>query len=250
MILVVDGNELFMRSLFAWRRRSLKSNKTPPFSYFFLLQLSSYVKMFNTSELSRIILATDVGESWRKKLFPSYKSQRKKERLKFRDIDWSDVYCIYNQLLSDLNTLSRVFVISLPLIEGDDIISCVCTFGDEQVVVVSQDTDFEQLTYFQNVRLFSTRTKNYKNVSNPLKKLRRKILKGDTSDNIPPAHTKKEMRRNYRLICLLHLPSYVTNRVYNYLRMLSTFYKQSNKKEFLNRWNYKFLKKLNNPLFI
>lgn len=241
-ILVLDGNELLHKAIFVYRK-----NKKIPISFFFLKQVCKYVKMF--SDVSKVIIASDSRDSWRKSYYPLYKAQRKEFRRKFTDIDWERVFKDYERLLTNINVLTNIHVISIDRVEGDDIISCICNyFKDNEVICVSQDKDLIQLLSLSNVKIYSPRLKDFRSVKNPIQELDKLIRKGDVSDNIPKVVTTKDYERNEKLINLLKLPEFIVNKVYNTLRMIDKLKKTTNYNHFMSIYRFKFLKEFSRQL--
>ncbi len=210
MILVLDGNELLMRSIFIWRRQ-----KRVPITYFLLLQLFKYIKDVPST---KIYLVADGGGSWRKTIYPEYKANRKGFRDSFSDIDWDKIFGDYNKLLANLQSFSPIKVVKIENIEGDDVMSYVARYSEGDVTIVSQDKDMQQLLVLPNVYVFSPRKQEYiTRDSSILDIVPEKIRKGDKGDNIPGANNLPEQIRNQVLIDLINLPTTVDAKIREYL---------------------------------
>lgn len=233
MILILDSNELLMKSIFIWRK-----SKTIPFEYFYLLQLIKYLKLFQSN---KVFLAADKEDSWRKVIFSSYKENRKKLRDSYPDIPWEKLFYRYDNLLQNINNFTSITAIQIPHLEGDDIITSICyIYKDAQKIVVSQDRDIAQLAKLPLTKVYSTRTKKFREAE-PLEVVYDKILKGDRSDNIPRANDLVEKIRNCILVDLLNIPRVIIDEVRKYVDTINKN-KQINNK-FLNIYKYKFLQK-------
>ena len=198
MILIVDSNELLMKAIFIWRR-----SKTVPFEYFYLLQLFKYLKKFNPS---KVYLAADKGDSWRKSLFPSYKENRKKLRNSFPDIPWQKIFQKYDTILQNINLLTPINSIQIPHLEGDDIISALChIYKSQYKIVISQDRDLSQLVRIPNTEVYSTRANKFRTREEAEETLSKKIMLGDISDDIPKATSLVDKIRNYLPVSYTHL---------------------------------------------
>lgn len=158
-----------------------------------------------------IILAVDspLG-SWRKDVDSNYKANRKELRAK-AGIDWSIQYAEFNALLENFEVSTSFHIVCLHRLEADDIISYgVRHFKDSECVVISSDTDYEQLVKFPNVKLFSPVTKKYKIITeNPHVLIDKKIKKEKTDNLITPIKSLADYKKRDLLVNLLKLPEYV-----------------------------------------
>lgn len=144
MILVIDGNNIIMRS-FHTQQGTLctKEGKPSGCIYGFLNSLKHYLELF--SNVDKIICTWDGGRSkWRKSLYPEYKANRSyndtpEEKEKFDGL-WEQIN-ILHEFLPSLG----VYSIRMPETEADDIIAAICRNTEEQKIVVSADKDMLQL---------------------------------------------------------------------------------------------------------
>ena len=239
MILIIDCNVLLMSSVFVWRK-----NKKVPISYFLLLQLFKYVKMFKPES---IYVAADKGGSWRKEIYSEYKANRKPFRDSFPDIDWQKVFKEYNTLLNNLQSFTPIKVVQIEHIEGDDVISYICRYMQGKKVIVTKDKDITQLLVLPNVSVVIPAKKGKVNVYNSLENnvVEDKIKNGDKSDNIPKAKSFSQMVRNQILIDLLNLPIIIESTIRAYL---DSIIKNPNKKLFCSAYPFKFIPQVYNLL--
>lgn len=237
--LIIDANELLMRSIFVWRK-----NKNIPFQYFLLRQIIKYIKELKAS---RVFIAADGGHSWRKHIYSEYKANRKDFREKIEDVNWNSVFRSYNFLLKNLDKCTITNVIQIDNIEADDIISYLSRYlsyvHQEDVIIVSQDSDIRQLASIPRVKVYSTRRKKFVDEDNAINIIKNKMIKGDTSDNIPKANTFGERVRNYILVNLLKLPEPVEETIRNQIESVLYSKKEVNREEFTKVYKYKFLQK-------
>lgn len=133
--LIIDGNYLLNRLTFTLHKNNLL--------YGALLKslensMSNYKRWY---PFTNIYLASDSKErSWRKKLFPEYKANRKKDS----DIDWKFVFDTYSEFKENLG---NVKVLEAPTIEGDDWISFLVEKSNSDnisTLIVSNDYDIKQ----------------------------------------------------------------------------------------------------------
>lgn len=202
-ILLIDLNELLFKSLFVYHRMKKLS-----VNFFLLRTLISYIKKFPDRE---VILAVDGKHNWRKKVYTAYKAQRKELREKL-DIDWEKVFLSFKSLYMNIASHTRIKVIRVDTLEGDDIIAVLAKQADD-AIICSSDKDMEQLTYFDHVQLYSPKSKKIKQVKDPLRILSKHIDKGDIADNVPKATTQQQKQINKILIDLINLPQEVINKV-------------------------------------
>jgi len=235
--LIIDANELLMKSIFVWRK-----NKKIPFQYFLLRQIIKYIKEFKAS---RIFIAADGGHSWRKYIYPKYKANRKDLREKIEDVDWNYVFKSYNFLLKNLDKYTIAKVIQIDNIEADDVISYLSRYlsyvYQEDVIIVSQDSDIRQLARTPRVKVYSTRRKKFIDKDNIMNIIKNKMIKGDTSDNIPKAKSFGEKVRNFILVSLIKLPDPVEEVIRNKVEEVLSSETKVDREKFTKAYKYKFL---------
>jgi 5'-3' exonuclease len=135
-------------------------------------------------------LVFDTKNSWRYGIYSEYKSARKKQQSK-NSLDKDGFMIALNSLISEIREyFPSIRVITGDECEGDDIIAVLTkyTFNKrhQEVVIVSGDTDLNQLTAQSNVKQYDPKSNSFFNVLNPKKELEIKVLSGDSSDSIPP----------------------------------------------------------------
>lgn len=134
--LVIDGNYILSRMVFALHKNNLLYG-----SLRISLDntISTYKKMY---PFKKIFLVSDSKEySWRKKIYKSYKENRKKDS----DIDWEFVHQCYSEFKQDLK---NVRVLEDASIEGDDWIAYLIHKANEigeSNIIISNDYDIKQL---------------------------------------------------------------------------------------------------------
>ena len=237
-VLILDGNEFLMRGVFV-----MKYSPKILLPYLFLSQIFKLIKQFNPD---KTILVYDRGGSWRKGIYKEYKATRKDFKESHKEINWDKVFADYRDVLICLKKLSKIKVIGLKNIEGDDIIAIASQYyKNDAVIICSQDKDFVQLLSLDNVRIYSPKLKDFRVELFPMAELEKLIKKGDESDNIPRAKTEEDLIRNRKLISLFEMPKWVTNEINGYLDYIEhKEVKQLNFEEFKALYNYKFLDNL------
>lgn len=139
--LIIDGNYLLYKSVFA-----LRQSKSIDMDLENVL-FNDFNRVIHTYNYDDIFFASDMGSSWRKDNFPSYKSDRKKDEL----VDWENVYNIYNSFKEELYEKPNINMYEFPKLEGDDIVAYLTNKLNEKgysVVIIANDKDLHQLIKF------------------------------------------------------------------------------------------------------
>lgn len=187
------------------------ANPAVPAPYTYLRMIIGYLKRFDITLDTQIIIAQDYGRSWRKGLDHNYKAQRKEKREeKKNEVWWKERYEEFDRLFESLDKSMNWNLIKLWGMESDDIASVAARYyKDKEVILVSSDRDWEMLCTFDNVKLFSPITKKFKEIKAPMKILLEKI-QGDISDNLltkPSSEAEFEIRK--KIVDLTQLPDYI-----------------------------------------
>ncbi len=191
------------RAIYAWI-----NNRNVPAMYTAMSMIMASLKRVGVTPEDIIIVAVDspLG-SWRRDVDPQYKANRKEQREKQTEIDWTKQFGDSDSLLENLEASTPFHVIRIDRLEADDIIAYgVRHYKDRECVIVSSDTDFEQLAKFSNVKLFSPQSKKYKFVKNPYKSLARKTVKEATDNLVNPITTDAEYETRNQIVNLTVLP--------------------------------------------
>ena len=137
-------------------------------------------------QYGRIVLACDGKASWRKDLYPFYKSHRKGDRDKQTDIDWKAAFSVFDSLKEELLAYTDWLVLEIDKAEGDDVIGVLArTFDRDPNIIISLDKDFRQLQAFTQVKQYDPVKKEFIRTTEPAKYLYDHILHGDKGDFIP-----------------------------------------------------------------
>lgn len=180
MNLILDGSNLMQRAY--WAASTTTGHMDPPF--LFLRMLQSYVKQFNPNQ---IIACWDLrsGVNERKQEFGNYKSQRTYQ---------GDVYKRFSLLkeITEYLGIRHMFPLNR---EADDIIYYLATQKSVSAVVVSQDSDIQQIVEeYPGIRVYDPAKKQFIDSAFLEKKygvkrgkelLAWKVIKGDKADNVP-----------------------------------------------------------------
>jgi len=214
-IIVIDFSIFMFRAIFAQ-----KFNKQVPATYTCLNMILSCLRKIGVEPTDKIIVACDLGHSWRKELSKEYKADRKEQRDKHTDIDWEKMWKDFNQLIEDLQAGTHWRIVREWTFEADDWMAGACRyFKDDEVILITYDKDVEQLTSYPNVKLFSPLIKykgkkgGYKLVEDPYKVLADKIQK-ETSDNLnSEIVTAEDYEIRKTIVSLLELPKHIEEKI-------------------------------------
>jgi hypothetical protein len=156
----------------------------------FLNSLRSNRKKFG-QEFGEVVICADGKDSWRKKVFPYYKANRKKSRDE-SELNWNELFRIINVIREELKEFFPYKVIHIDHCEADDVIGVIVNdlgtelnIGSEPILILSGDKDYIQLHRFANVKQYDPVRKKWIQNSDPDKYLREHILKGDIGDGVP-----------------------------------------------------------------
>lgn len=196
-------------AIYGWAR-----TRQIPATYTAISMLFSNLKHLELSPDDLIVVAIDSPKgSWRKEVDKEYKANRKELRKK-SDIDWNYWFTAFNDLLINLDRATPFILIKIDKLEADDIIAeGVKYFKDRECIIVSSDTDYEQLTSYSNVKIFSPKAKRFKEVSDPYKKIAEKINKEKTDNLVSPVLNLEDYKKRKSLVSLIDLPKDVTEKV-------------------------------------
>ncbi|MFH1526277.1 MAG: hypothetical protein ABIG69_06425 [Bacteroidota bacterium] len=154
-ILIIDCSNLCYMAHFTSGGLSYEEKKTGVLFGF----LRQVFKLVNDFETHKIVFCWDSRKSYRKKINPSYKSNRKREDLTEEEIQDK------NQFYSQINNLRRKIIPALGFknsfiktgYEADDIIANLVVYTCPGSTVVSTDNDLWQLLDFCTI--YNPRTK-------------------------------------------------------------------------------------------
>lgn len=154
-----------------------------------LNSLRSYRMKFK-EEYGELVIACDNSNYWRKKIFPYYKANRKKN-IENSELNWKAIFECLNKIRQELKDYFPYKVIDVESAEADDIIATLVTkFGSElntgeKILILSGDKDFIQLHVYSNVSQYDPTRKKWIKHDDPERFLHEHILKGDAGDGVP-----------------------------------------------------------------
>lgn len=243
-VFLIDWSIFVHRGIFAWR-----SVKGPiPATYYVINSVCSCLRKLKPRKEDLIILAIDsYGKgNWRKDYDPAYKANRKDSRDKCEDINWTQQFQDMNALLENVNLSTQFIPIQIDRLEADDIISYCCRyFKDNEITILTTDSDMNQLYELGNVKIFSPITKKIREVKNPLGELAKKIQKEATDNLITPITNKLEYERRKTLVTLLSLPNEIDKAIHEVVKDI-----KQKPEYFLEYMKFEGIKKKYDDIFI
>ena len=148
------------------------------------------IRMFRNKfvkDYGEMVICCDGKDNWRKKVFPEYKANRRKNR-EDDPTDWKTLFELLHEVREELTKYFPYKVMHVDSAEADDIIGVI--ISERQVkfhtptLILSSDKDFIQLQRYQRVRQWSPLQKKFI-VGDPVESLYDKTIRGDTGDGIP-----------------------------------------------------------------
>lgn len=139
MLMVIDGNNLFVRAYHATDRQHLTANgeSTAALTAF----TGGLTRILREHRPDRLVFCWDGGGSaYRTRLLPDYKGNRNGSP------KHSEVYRQYMKQTRQFLALSNIHQCSRPGFEADDLVARYWFDAEEEVLIVSNDKDFFQLT--------------------------------------------------------------------------------------------------------
>lgn len=165
----------------AHRARSGFTMGPAPVIYNFFRQFKSLVDQFNPD---KIYVALEGRPVARVEALGEYKANRKVEVDDPRTKELEKFFAQVDVIVDLLKNYYPVSVVRHPTSECDDTIANIIDENNEWTIV-SSDTDFIQLLYRNNVRLYNPVKKEFVVCPENYDYVTWKSLRGDSSDNIP-----------------------------------------------------------------
>ena len=209
-VVILDGGGYMHRCIFAFR-----NNTAVPASYTYMRCIIGDLKRLKVTLDDIVIIAQDYGKSWRKDIDKTYKAQRKEGREQIESPEWWEtMYKEFNDFFPKVDESCPWHYVKIYRIEADDIAAVACRYyPDKEVILCSSDKDWEMLATFDNVKIWSPRTKKFKKIPNPTKILLEKI-QGDISDNLLTKPSSViEFERRKMIVNLIELPIHIEKEI-------------------------------------
>jgi len=174
--LAIDGKNTLYRAIYATRGDSYIGRRDDPFVVI-LKFIHNYYSEFQPESI-HIFWDLHRQNIWRKQVFPEYKEHRNESKIAnelkkyMRICIQSFRYMRFRQYISDQ-------------MEADDLIYAFCRVNlGSKIVIVSSDSDFDQISYrFKNIQIYNPLNKK-SNKEFSYDPAIHKALTGDKSDNI------------------------------------------------------------------
>jgi hypothetical protein len=135
-----------------------------------------------------MVICCDGKDNWRKKVFPEYKANRRKNR-ENDPTDWKTLFELLHEMREDLTKYFPYKVMHVDTAEADDIIGVLInTLAEDDklppTLILSSDKDFIQLQKHKEVKQWSPLQKKFI-VGDAAESLYDKTIRGDTGDGVP-----------------------------------------------------------------
>lgn len=186
-MILVDFNQMVIANFMQYQKQFTEDNALDMLRHMIFNNIRMINRKFK-EEWGEINFCCDGPNNWRKKAFPFYKANRKKQREENpQNIDWQKLFDFITAIKKELSEEFPYKVLNGSECEADDIIATVCKHyhKEDNILIVSSDKDFIQLHKYQNVKQWSPLTKKFLNVTDPIKFKNELIIKGDRSDGVP-----------------------------------------------------------------
>ena len=148
------------------------------------------VRMFRnqfTKDYGDMVICCDGKDNWRKKVFPEYKANRRKNR-EDDPTDWKTLFELLHEVREELTKYFPYKVMHVDTAEADDIIGVLVTERQTKfhspTLILSSDKDFIQLQKYKGVRQWSPLQKKFIK-GDPVESLYDKTIRGDSGDGVP-----------------------------------------------------------------
>jgi hypothetical protein len=189
-IIIVDLNQVMLSNLLVQLGNHVNAQiEENMVRHMILNSIRSFRTKFQ-EKYGELVIACDNTNYWRKKVFPYYKANRKKNNQQ-SELDWKSIFECMNKIRSELKEFFPYKVIDIESAEADDIIATlVKNFGSElntgePILILSGDKDFIQLHKYANVQQYDPTRKKWVKHNNPDQFKLEHVLKGDSGDGIP-----------------------------------------------------------------
>ena len=186
-MILVDFNQMVIANFMQYQKQFTDDNALDMLRHMIFNNIRMINRKFK-EEWGEINFCCDGPNNWRKKAFPFYKANRKKQREENpQNIDWQKLFDFITTIKKELSEEFPYKVLNGSECEADDIIATVCKHyhKEDNILIVSSDKDFIQLHKYEGVKQWSPLTKKFLNVTDPIKFKNEWIIKGDRRDGVP-----------------------------------------------------------------
>jgi len=185
-MILLDNNQLIVSNIFQLNKQNLEGEDKENLLRHMLLNTYRIYRSKFFKHFGELVICHDSSNCWRKDILPEYKGNRKKNQKK-SDMDWDEVHDLMDSIRSDVEKYLPYKNIKVERAEADDVIYSLCkNYHDkEDILIVSNDKDFQQLQIYPSVKQYSPTKKKYLVCERPKSFLIDHIIRGDSSDGIP-----------------------------------------------------------------
>lgn len=210
-VVFINYNIYIFKALFAWIR-----DKKLYAPYNCVKMILGDLKKVGITHNDIVIIAKDSESNWRNDIDSSYQSNYLFARLKPFQINWDEQFAKFDVLFENLEISTPFHTVQIDDLESADIISYgvrYVSFKNYDSIIVSTSSKFDQLCRFENVKIFSPKTKKYKIIKNPYQSLAKKVEK-EVSDNLITATLNKmDYEKRNMIVNLTTLPQKIETQI-------------------------------------
>ncbi len=203
-VVVIDWSIFLYMSAYA-------SKKAPmPATYIAMTMILGNLKKIGVNEDDLIIVGCDMYSSWRKRYIEQAKADR-------TPLD-KQIYKDFNKQLEKVDKGTDFFICKIPNIEYDDIAAVACRYyKDDEVILLSSDSDLHQLWKYPNVKIFSPHNKSKRYKIKPknfnVKKEIAKLIMKKGHNNLGVPTTEEEYKVKKLCVDMINLPEWVEDKI-------------------------------------
>lgn len=186
-MIILDFNQVALANLMVSGPKNIEVNENL-LRHMILNSVRMNKRKFE-QEFGQLIIACDATNNWRKKIFPYYKANRKKNRQE-STLDWNEIFRVLNTVRDELQEYFPYPTIRIDGAEADDVIASLVDeygreLGGDPILILSGDKDFQQLQKYANVQQYDPVRKKWIKCSDPERFLIEHIIRGDPGDGVP-----------------------------------------------------------------
>jgi len=185
-MIIVDLNQVVLSNLMVSLGNHTNAQIEENMVRHMVLNALRMYKVKFSPDYGDMVIACDNTNVWRKKEFPYYKANRKKNQ-ETSELDWKSIFECLNKIRQELKDYLPYRVIDVESAEADDVIATLVKHKHEEqnILILSGDKDFIQLHKYDGVQQYDPVRKRKISHDNPQRYLIEHILKGDSGDGIP-----------------------------------------------------------------
>ena len=196
-MIIIDYNQVAISNLMVEMggRKDIEIN-LPLIRHMIINSIRSYKQKFG-GKYGDIVIACDNRHYWRRRVFPNYKANRKKDR-EASGYDWTAIFEALSAVRDELDKFFPYPVVNVEGAEADDIIATLAEWSQSNdlslgmfdepkpLLVVSGDHDFIQLQKYSNIKQYSPIQKKLVTPErSPESYVIEHIIRGDSGDGVP-----------------------------------------------------------------